>query len=243
MKRVLALCCIFLLLFTTSCAVVDRLAPPSDAGGKSSASLQTDSPVSGKATLAPTVQPTPTPVPESTVPAWEGITVDFEQQLDESSREYAVISAKNASGDVLWTIETEHLEMAQMERIAPVGLWQDRDYFVQDDTLVALNVLDASSLWVNDDFSGSIASGAALIREDGSVCLAGYFGPDLFISDRDGNTLLKISEIHSEYYWAYRIEPDASDFILTFEGGPEGSWPDGYRFRVNPSDGTSVPLF
>lgn len=181
----------------------------------------------------PTAEPTEaTEAP--TAPAWEGYEVTYEYLISKEGQEFCVLTGIDPAGNTAWTYISESYDMAQLERLSDIGRFQDRYYFVEDGSVVALEVCTGDVLWINDDFGGGYSmEKSAMIDDDGCVYLCGFFGPDFFAVDAAGNTLQKIECLDPDYYWAYRLEQVDQQIEVHLSGGPEGDVGDpGYIVSV-----------
>lgn len=170
---------------------------------------------------------------EDEAPSFTVTEITFETTYADSS-EYAVITALDEDGDIVWQNETEYYEIAQLARVSDIGLWEDRYYYVEDGSVVALDRETGDRLWVNADFGGSPADkSGCMICPDGTIYITGYLGPDFMAIDKDGQQLAYISIVHNDYYWPYEVQLEEDLIVITFEGGPEG---DGtFYFYVDPN--------
>ena len=184
-------------------------------------------------TEAPTTLATDPDIPETTEAPAPQINVFFEYKTSDS-QEYATLTGFDPDGNAVWSWDTERYEMAQLERVSDIGQWQDRYYYVEDCAVVAVDTASGEILWRNGDFGGCPAGlDASLIDEDGTIYLCGFFGPDFFAVDADGNTLKQIDSFDEDYYWAYKLTKDGSIITVHLSGGPEGDVGDpGYTFTV-----------
>lgn len=154
------------------------------------------------------------------------VSVEFEHgfiKLDGDmgdGEEYAIISGLNESGEVVWTYETEKYGVAQLERIFEIGVRENRYYFIEDGTVVVLNLSDGSVLWKNGDY-GSFGTDFAF-GKDGTLYLCGYLRPDFFAVDKDGKTLRRIQNFDQDYFWATKIEYQNNQVIVTLDHSPSG---------------------
>lgn len=163
-----------------------------------------------------------TPIPEETEPSYIGYAVEFEYITD-YSEEYCILTCTDIQGNIAWTRESGHYQAAQLYRLSYVGTFEDRCYYVEDGSLVALNLLTGEELWRNTEFYGSPASADAVyIDEYGFICLTGYFGPDLMVVDPNGNTVKYFNTLQDGYYWAYKLERSGDQLVIYLSGGPEG---------------------
>lgn len=138
-----------------------------------------------------------------------------------TENESAVISGVDQNGNVVWTYETGQYGMAQLDRIGEIGSYNDTYYFVEDGAVMALNLSDGSVKWKNEDFVGSCT--AYDFGEDGTLYLTGYLGPDLFVTDQNGNTIYRMESFESDYYWPYELICQDDGILLTMEGTPSGN--------------------
>ena len=147
------------------------------------------------------------------------IEVEFDSDFTDDYKEYAVITATDDSGKILWERETDKYEATELDRVTELGTYEERYYYVEGGTVVALNLSDGSVIWENTEFDG--ASPEFDYGEDGTLYLCGYYGPDFFAVDSDGNTLKRIQTFDEDYYWACDIICEDDEVIVTLEGGLE----------------------
>lgn len=149
-----------------------------------------------------------------------GVSVTMER-LSDSFYESAVFTGLSAQGDAVWTYETETYPLAQLDRINEIGVYGDGYYLVEDGSVYVLNIADGSVRWINGEFDGS-ASGS-VFDDDGTLYLCGHLGPDLFIVDKDGNTVHKTYAFDSGYLWPYEIAYQKNRVAITFGETPPGA--------------------
>lgn len=177
-------------------------------------------------------------LPEETEPPSEPTvpvnTITY-QYHTEDLQEYARIIAHDQDHNEVWVYETPRFDMAQLQRVSPIGSWNDRYYFVEDRAVVALDIATGEVLWKNSDFGGCPAStDAVAIDDNGAIYLCGYFGPDFFAVSADGNTLKKVDTFNTDYYWAHKLEKQDFAIVVYFSGGPEGDMgPEAYSVSVD----------
>ena len=138
-------------------------------------------------------------------------------------REHAVIIATDADGLPVWTVRTEQYDAAQLSAFADIGVWQDQYYYVERGKVVCLDLHTGSKKWENSDFGGAPTQYCHLIKEDGTVYLSGYFGPDFYAVDRDGNTLGKVDQLDPNYFWPVGLNVTEDTVYLRMEGTPDGT--------------------
>ena len=150
------------------------------------------------------------------------VSVRFEH-IYTDSQEYAVLTAEDEAGNELWSRTTESYECAQLDAVCELAANGGTYYYAEDGAVVALNLADGTELWRNADFGGS-ATGFAF-GEDGTLYVCGYFGPDFFAVDVDGNTLAMIDMLEEGLYWPYEMQYLGDRIAITFEGS-DGSGGD-----------------
>ena len=152
-------------------------------------------------------------------------SVSFSHKAD-GDKEYAVITGKSDKGDELWTVETGSYGISQLDRVQEIGVIGDHYCYIEDGDVVALDLTDGSEAWRNTEFTGAL--GDCVFDEDGTIYLCGYLGPDLFVVNKDGETVKRIAQLKDDYIWPYDIRfTDDGDLLLTYEqvgeGGDEGT--------------------
>lgn len=159
-------------------------------------------------------------------------TIEFERVYADSE-EYAVITALDADGETVWELETQQYEVAQLDSVTEIGMWNDRFYYAEGGKIVALNRETGEMLWENEDFSGYPAGkDACLILDDGTIVATGFFGPDLAVVDKDGKTLAYLGTYDEDIYWPYEVKMEDGMVVITFEHGPDES--EEFKLTVDP---------
>lgn len=152
--------------------------------------------------------------------------VAFDVRYDDQDREYAVITAYGEDDEVLWTVETPRYDTSQIARVNEIGIQNDLYYYIDDGDVVALSLADGEELWRNDAFKGGL--GDFVFGDNGALYLCGYFGPDLFVINRNGATVERIATLKDDFLWPYDIRFNGDgDLVITYEqvgaGGDEGT--------------------
>ncbi len=147
------------------------------------------------------------------------ISVDFEYIID-GGKEYAVITGLDEANGVVWTYQTDQYECAQLDRVSELGSRSGLFYYVEDRTVVALDISSGKKVWENASFGGSPS--AFTFDDDGNLYICGYFGPDLFVMNENGETIHKVEAFSSDYYWPIEISYSEGMVAITYEGTPSG---------------------
>ena len=163
-----------------------------------------------------------TPTQASALTISDGIISDITfETFYVDDGEYAVITATNIFGRVAWTYTTPTYPLAQLSVVQEVGLYNDTYYFLENGTVVALNIYTANTMWTNDSFGG--ASALSVIGPDGTIYLSGYLGPDFCAIDANGNTLARIPSVDDYYYWPCEMTLENNMIRLVFTEGISGT--------------------
>ena len=130
--------------------------------------------------------------------------------------EYAVITGYDAAENTVWSFETPRFVMTEMISVVELGQRGDRYYYVENTTVVCLDVQTGTRLWENSDYAGR-ATGFAF--GDSALYLCGQYGPDFFAVSYTGETLAKIEQFDPNYYWASEIELRGEQALVYLHGG------------------------
>lgn len=144
------------------------------------------------------------------------------EQIDFNSTErgnQANIVAYDHSGNIIWEYSTPEYDPTELPRVSEIGQRSDKFYFVQDGSIIALNVETGVIEWENNDFQGS---GTAVAFGEDAIYLSGYYGPDFFAVSIDGETLARIDKFDENYFWASDIEVDGNQATVYLEGSVDG---------------------
>ena len=192
-------------------------------GGKAQEPAQAPAPKLILETTAPetTVPVTlPDPTEETVELAYSAYQVTY-TYLEDNGQEFYTFQGLDPHGTILWTRETAHLDLSQLQRTGPIGTWEDRFFYYEDGSVVCLDLVTGEELFRNPDFGG--AGVTSLLDPAGFVYLCGYHGPDLFVMDVEGNTVKKIASLDPNYYWAFQIQQVGNELIISLEGDGQDS--------------------
>lgn len=130
--------------------------------------------------------------------------------------EYAVITGYDAAENTVWSFETPRFGVTEMISVVELGQRGDRYYYVENTTVVCLDVQTGTRLWENSDYAGR-ATGFAF--GDSALYLCGQYGPDFFAVSYTGETLTRIEQFDPNYYWASEIELRGEQALVYLHGG------------------------
>lgn len=130
--------------------------------------------------------------------------------------EYAFITGYDAAENTVWSFETPRFGVTEMISVVELGQRGDRYYYVENTTVVCLDVQTGTRLWENSDYAGR-ATGFAF--GDSALYLCGQYGPDFFAVSYTGETLARIEQFDPNYYWASEIELRGEQALVYLYGG------------------------
>jgi hypothetical protein len=152
----------------------------------------------------------------------------------EESTEFATINGTDADGNTVWTVETEGYPAAQLTAFADIGIYEDQYFYVENGSVVSLDVQTGSVNWKNPDFGGSPSQNCHLIdSENGNIYLSGYFGPDFYAVDKSGTTLKRIQQVDSDYFWPCELTVDGDNVTIKMEGTSNGEQEGEVSFKMS----------
>ena len=130
--------------------------------------------------------------------------------------EYAVITGYDAAENTVWSFETPRFGVTEMISVVELGQRGDRYYYVENTTVVCLDVQTGTRLWENSDYAGRAT---VFAFGDSALYLCGQYGPDFFAVSYTGETLARIEQFDPNYYWASEIELRGEQALVYLYGG------------------------
>lgn len=172
----------------------------------------------------------------------QAVSVTFKANIIEENEGFmqsAIIKGLDEKNNVIWTYKTKEYACTELDRVNEIGIKNNKYYFVEDRVVTTLNLSDGSVLWKNEDFGGS--SSAYTFDEKGTLYLCGYYGPHLFIVDKNGKTMHKVDSFENDYMWPSKIKYESNKITITFDNSPSGNEADcivdlkdySYHFKNN----------
>ena len=165
----------------------------------------------------PEKTPEPTPEPSAATEPEQAAVEKIElTRVPSGGDEYAVITGYDAAENTVWSFETPRFGVTEMISVVELGQRGDRYYYVENTTVVCLDVQTGTRLWENSDYAGR-ATGFAF--GDSALYLCGQYGPDFFAVSYTGETLARIEQFDPNYYWASEIELRGEQALVYLHGG------------------------
>ena len=161
-------------------------------------------------------EPEKTPEPAAAEPEQSAVERIELTRVPSGVDEYAVITGYDAAENTVWSFETPRFGVTEMISVVELGQRGDRYYYVENTTVVCLDVQTGTRLWENSDYAGR-ATGFAF--GDSALYLCGQYGPDFFAVSYTGETLARIEQFDPNYYWASEIELRGDQALVYLYGG------------------------
>ena len=178
-------------------------ASESAAAGSSSAADEAES----------TPEPTEMPKPEPTGPP--AADVFFDPYYTDDFKEVAEITGLDSAGKELWFTKTDEFPGTDLTLCDEIGIENNMFYYVENGTVVTLDLRDGSRIWENRDFGGSSPTG--VFDEEGTLYLCGYDHPDLFVVDKNGRTKRKVESFSKNYSMPGAISIEDGTITIQFD--------------------------
>lgn len=172
---------------------------------------------------------------EDSLPPVSVPNIQFQSFVDDDSQEYAIITAYDPDGNTVWEYQTPKLASTELQRIEEIGIIEDGYFFNCGGSVICLDAGTGDVRWENPDFGGASISYAV---DSNTIYLCGYYGPDFYAISTTGETLSRIQNFDSDYWWPHTLELNGDHAVVTLYQGPDGQPETGYRFRVNLHDWT-----
>lgn len=151
------------------------------------------------------------------------ITVVFERNYDVSGYECGSILGIAENGEVIWEYQTGEYPIAQLDQTEEIGLYNGMYYFCEDGAIIAFHPQTGEIIWKNESFYG--AGVCYDFDEQGNLYIAGYFGPDLMIIDKNGRTVDKFQALSDDVYlWPYKLDYAQEHVFITYEHYDSWNW-------------------
>ena len=111
--------------------------------------------------------------------------------------EYAVITGYDAAENTVWSFETPRFVMTEMASVVELGQRDDRYYYVENTTVVCLDVQTGTRLWGEQRLCGT--SDGLHVRRFGALSVR-TIRSDFFAVSYTGETLARIEQFDPNYY-------------------------------------------
>lgn len=135
--------------------------------------------------------------------------------------ENCVVTAYDAQGEELWTRRSDDYDVTELDRCGEVGLASYGYLYVEGGSVVCLDPKTGEEIWRNAEFRGAGATSCFDQKE--RLCLSGFYGPELFIVDRDGKTCADMTKVvpDDSYFWTTIAGFEDGRIVLEYEAGNE----------------------
>lgn len=153
--------------------------------------------------------------------------LSFELQVDytENATCIGTVTAYDEEDNECWRYDTGEHVVTELDTIEEIGKTSYGYIIVVEGTVIcfdANNSNEANILWQNDEFQGAGIS--FCFDEDENLLMCGYYSPDLFVIDKEGNTVCKVASFEEisddtpyETYRPYDMKYEDGVVYCTFE--------------------------
>ncbi|MDO4519476.1 MAG: PQQ-binding-like beta-propeller repeat protein [Eubacteriales bacterium] len=147
------------------------------------------------------------------VPVHAGGRVYLEWQVYDmgNNQQSGNVKGYDSSGNQIWYYQCGSYSRTELDSVTMLGIRDDRFYLVESGTVVALDCSTGQIMWTNSDFRGCPSQNGFQVSSSGKVYLCGYYGPDLFIADRNGKTMSRVNSLAYNSYWPYNLRFTTGD--------------------------------
>lgn len=142
----------------------------------------------------------------------KGIEIKTSTQTSSDYRQRLVIKAyKNKK--LLWTYKTKYAMMTELESFSSVYKKNNMLYFRDTTTVVTLNEKTGQVVWKTD----GCGAGDLAFDNAGNTYVAGYYGPDIFCVDINGNIKYIKQTYDENLVRAYKLKISKNQIYIYYE--------------------------
>ena len=156
-----------------------------------------------------------------------------------NNQESAVLTATDTSGNVKWRYQSASYPITQLSHFALVMNDHGCIYLVEDGAIKAFDFYTGNVKWTNRDFQGHPANGCYAFSSSDKLYISGYFGPDLFVVDKNGQTVCRVKELDPGSCWIDRMYFSGGDNMTVHFGNPDKNFTFNVLDYFNRRDGLS----
>ena len=128
-------------------------------------------------------------------------TYDFELKTSiRNNYETATLTARDQRGQTKWVYFGGSYPATELSHFKMI-LNDGYVYLVENGAIKLLDFYTGAVKWTNYDFGGSPAENAYEFSSSGKLYIGGYYGPDLFVVDRNGKTICRVNSLLPGSYW------------------------------------------
>ena len=158
---------------------------------------------------------TDTSLPETVTPL---SAVRVSMTRDDGEGEKVLFEGQDGNGAAVWQRTETTRYRTELALIEEIGVWEDRYYYTREGNVCCLRLSDGFLLWENGEFGGSSIS-SLIDQRNGNVYLCGWYGPDFFACDKNGETLCKFPS-SGDFYWPSDMNwRDPDSLVIYWMGG------------------------
>ena len=153
-----------------------------------------------------------------------------------------MIKAVDANGNQVWSYATGSYGLTELDTISEMGTIAGQYYLCENGAIIAFDYETGEILWRNEQFEGAIIAFDS--DPNGNLYICGYYGPDLFIVDKSGNTVKRIESISNhEYNWPYKIDYEDGSVTIEFFQEDENGYLPAVLYDIESDTATWYVLY
>lgn len=122
-------------------------------------------------------------------------TVTFTTKHAANYNIYGSMTASDKDGAVIWTKDTKEYQDSQFPLVGEIGISGDKYYYVENNSVIALDLDTGNQLWANTEFGSAYYK--SQITPDGNIYVNGSFGFPIFGVTPDGKTICRIQKLEN----------------------------------------------
>ena len=118
----------------------------------------------------------------------------------QNNLESATLTAEDMNGRIVWTYNSPAYPVTELDNFRLITN-EGYIYLVEAGTIKLFDFYTGKIKWINPDFMGSPTEDCYEFSSSGKLYIGGYYGPDLFVVDRDGKTIRRVDSLCPGSYW------------------------------------------
>jgi len=146
--------------------------------------------------------------------------IDFYTEEDwDNSIQKATVIGKTEDGIEVWRYETEERTIGDAYPFQLLGIHNDMFYLNNEGVMITLDLMTGEVIWQNKDSDFGISYA---FDEEGTLYLSSYWGRELIIIDKEGNTINIVENLDYSYSFPNMMEvKNDKVYIMYDEPGSE----------------------
>ena len=139
----------------------------------------------------------------------------YTENCQDGFSQRAIVVGRNSDDAEVWRYETEEAPIGDAYPFQGIGICNNMFYLNEYGVIVTLDINTGEIVWRNEDTDLGMAG---TFDDAGNLYVCSYWGIDLLIIDKYGNTIKKIYSLDDRYYWPYELEISGDYVYISYEG-------------------------